>query len=421
MEHYASMARRRGTGGAAGSRNGGSKRVTLKAVAEYLSLSPATVSVVLNRSPVADSIPQETKDRVLAAARELNYRPNYLARSLRGKRSFSVGVLVPEISEGYAAGVMSGLEDHLIEAGYFYLMASHRSKNDLLDEYLKHLEDRSVEGFILVAAQLEKAPPLPTVVVSGHRPFPSVTNVILDHDTAAQIALTHLTALGHERIAFFRGAPGNVDAEYRWRAIVETARSMAIEMRPELSLQLVGKAYGAVFSPEEGYQEGYAYGQKLLQAAAIAPQTGQEILPDAGGEITPLSTRLPFTALFAFNDISAIGAMRAFLDAGLRIPEDVSVIGFDDIQSAAFHNPSLTTVRQPLQKMGETAGEILLRRLAGGNSFPEFVTVEPELVVRASTGPVRASSRGLRVAGDTHASGSHGEPEVAASRQVTSG
>ncbi len=355
------------------------KRVTLKAVAEHLGLSPATVSVVLNDSPVADSIPRETKERVFAAAKELNYRPNYLARSLRGKRSFSVGVLVPEISEGYAAGVMSGVEGHLVKEGFFYLMASHRSRPDLLEEYLKHLEDRSVEGFILIAAQLAESPPLPTVVLSGHRKLPGVTNVVVDQDKAAGLALSHLRELGHERVAFFRGAEGNADADDRWRAIVETAGSLGLEMAPELCLQLVGTSYGAVFSPEEGYHEGYNYGQKLLAAGSVAPkarQHGTGALPD-------------FTALFAFNDVSAIGAMRAFLDAGLRVPEDVSVVGFDDILSAAFQNPSLTTVRQPLRQMGETASEILLERLAGKNSHPDFVTVEPELVVRASTGPAR--------------------------------
>lgn len=354
-------------------RRRGGKRVTLKTVAEMLNLSPATVSIVLNRSPVADSIPQETKERVFAAARQLDYRPNYLARSLRGKRSFSVGVLVPEVSEGYASGVMSGIEDHLIEGGYFYLIASHRGKPELLAEYLNQLEDRSVEGFILVAAQIETPPRLPTIAVSGHRRLEGVTNVVVDHDKAVTQALSHLVELGHERIAFLRGATDNVDAEERWRTIERVADQLGIAIRPELAPQLVGSRYGAVFSPEEGYQEGYSYGQKLLANGAVRGASK----PD-------------FTALFAFNDVSAIGAMRAFLDAGLRIPEDVSVVGFDDIQSAAFHNPSLTTVRQPLREMGVSAGEILLQRLSGRGSYPDFVTVEPQLRVRASTGPVRS-------------------------------
>lgn len=364
------MAKAAGSGLRSGTRQSGrEKRVTLKTVAEHLGVSPATVSVVLNRSPVADAIPEKTKQRVLEAARKLKYRPNQLARSLRGKRSFSIGVLVPEISEGWAAGVMSGVESHLTREGYFYLMASHRSKPDLLEEYLNHLEDRSVDGFILLAAHLEKSPPLPTVVIAGHKQIEGVVNVVLDHDLAARLALEHLTELGHERIAFFQGAQGNADAEDRWRAIGETAADLGLEIDPALALQLVAKSYGAVFSPEEGYQEGYAYGRKLL------------------------ATGIDFTALFAFNDVSAIGAMRAFLDAGLRVPEDVSVVGFDDILSAAFQNPSLTTVRQPLRELGETAGKLLLQRVAGKDSHPDFVTVEPDLVVRASTGPPSKAGR----------------------------
>lgn len=337
------------------------KRVTLKVLAEHLDLSPATVSVVLNDAPVAASIPRETKDRIFAASAELGYRPNHLARSLRRKRSFSVGVLVPEISEGYAAGVMSGVEHRLIEEGYFYLVASHRSRSDLVEEYLRNLDDRSVEGFLLVAAQLTTAPRLPTVAVAGHKALAGVTNVVLDHDRAAELALTHLAELGHERIALFKGHPNSADTEDRWRAIVGVSAALGLEVRPELTVQLEGNFPDGLFSAEAGYQEGYGYGRELLAR---------------GGD---------FTALFAFNDISAIGAMRAFLDAGLRVPEDVSIVGFDDILSAAFQNPGLTTVRQPLREMGETAGRILLERVGGNNDFPDFVTVEPELMVRAST------------------------------------
>ncbi len=334
----------------------------LKDVAEYLGLSTSAVSRVLNDK--ADSIPQETKDRIFAAARELNYRPNYAARSLRGKPSRSIGVLMPEISEGYAAGIMNGIEPRLLKDGYFYLMASHRSRSELLDEYLTQLEDRNVEGFILVAAAITKAPRFPTVVVSGHRPIEGVTNVVLDHDRAALQALTHLAELGHERIAFFRGSPGNVDTDDRWQAIRRAATTLGLEIRPQLVLDLVSQSYGPVSSSEDGYQEGHAFGRKLL---------------NGGSE---------FTALFAFNDFSAIGAMRAFIEADLRIPDDVSVVGFDDIQSAAFWNPSLTTVRQPLRRMGEVAAETLLQRVSGDDTHPaEFLTVEPELIVRDSTGP----------------------------------
>ncbi|MDH3745529.1 MAG: LacI family transcriptional regulator [Acidobacteriota bacterium] len=333
------------------------KPVRLKELAEHLDLSPAAVSIVLNRSPVADSIPQATQDRVFAAAKELGYRPDFLARSLRSRRTRSIGVLVPEISEGYAAGVSRGLEKHLLSEGYFYFIASHQSEPELLAEGLERLRERLVEGFILLAAQLKAPPPLPTVVVSGHRALEGVTNVVLDQDHAAHHALSHLADLGHERIAFFRGPSNNADADDRWRAIVDAAATLSLEVAPELSIQLEGLSYGEVF-----YREGYARAKELLAR-------GQR-----------------FTALFAFDDIAAVGAMRAFFDAGLRVPEDISIVGFDDIESASFLNPSLTTVRQPLREMGEIAGRVLLERLGGGETPPQVV-VKPELVVRDSTCP----------------------------------
>lgn len=339
--------------------------VTLKDVADYLKLSPSAVSLVLNRAPTAESIPPETQARIFAAARELAYRPNYMARSLRSRRSFSVGILVPEISEPYAAEVMSGIEGHLLAEGYHYLVTSHRrSTAPLLRESLELLEHRAVEGLILVATQLHEAPLLPAVSVSGHEPLPGLTNVVIDHDLAARLTLEHLLDLGHRRIALFKGQPGSSDTEDRWRAIVAAAARLGIEVRSELTLELSGESASEVFLPQDGYREGYTFGRQLL------------------------ARRAPFTALFAFDDVSAIGATRAFLDAGLRVPEDVSVVGFDDIQSAAYQNPTLTTVRQPLREMGEIAARLLLRRLRGENvPDGDFVTVAPELIVRGSTGP----------------------------------
>lgn len=348
-----------------GGPDSGRKAVTLKDLAQRLKLSPATVSLVLNRSPAAQGLASETRERVRAAAREAGYRPNLLARSLQSGRSSSIGVLVRDVVDSYAALVLAGVESYLLQEGYVYLVASHQSRPDLRDEYLQLLRDRSVEGFILVNTMLATPPRLPTVSVSGHQQLPGVTNVVVDHGVAAELALSHLIDLGHRRIALFKGQPASADTADRWHGILDAAERLGLTVPPELTLQLGGEGEGA-FAPERAHEEGYACGRRLL---------------DLGVE---------FTAVFAFDDVSAIGAIRAFRDAGLRVPEDVSVVGFDDIPNAAFHNPKLTTVRQPLRQMGEAAGRILVERLAGRDEFPDFVTIEPELVIRASTGSVRA-------------------------------
>ena len=260
---------------------------------------------------------------------------------------------------------MSGVEGLLSEQGYRYLMVSHRSKLSMGEEAINALLDRGVEGFILIAVQLERKLPVPAVVVSGApQKVDDIDRVLLDHDLAAHLALSHLKDLGHSNIAYFRGHSSNVDADDRWRAIRDAAEKLDLPVQDELTLQLQGEAYGETFDSEGGYAEGYRYGEELLER-------GKE-----------------FTALFAFNDISAIGAMRAFQDNGKNVPEDVSVVGFDDIQSAAFHRPSLTTVRQPLHIMGEAATRLLLHRLSNPDvsSRPERMVLKPRLVARDSTG-----------------------------------
>ncbi len=337
----------------------GNQMVSLKELAAHLNLSPTTLSLVLNDAPAAHSIPQETKDRVHSAAREFNYRPNFLARSLRAQRTFTLGVLVPELSDGYSAMVLSGIEDYLIQEGYFYLVASHRHDAKLLAQYRRLLYERRVEGLIAVDTPCVSDSPLPVVSVSGHNDAEDVTNVALDHEQAATLALEHLFNLGHRRIAFIKGQDFSSDTEVRWAAIRHAATAYNLTIQENLVAQLEGNSP----SPELGY----VATKKLLAA------------------------RENFTALFAFNDVSATGAIRALQESGLSVPRDVSVVGFDDVYSAAFQNPPLTTVRQPLREMGKLAAETLLRRLAAGleTVHPKLVTAQPELIVRQSTASAR--------------------------------
>src|SRR6516225_2458225 len=338
----------------------GERPVSLKILADYLGLCPATVSVVLNNVP-GRSIPQQTRERVRAAARRFNYQPSLLARSLRKQRTFTVGVLVPELSDGYHTMVMSGIGDHLMREGYFYFSAHHRHKPDMIEEYPRLLLGRGAEGLITIDTALAHALPVPVVAVAGHRKIPGVTNVVLDHMRAAELLLRHLYLLGHRQIAFMRGQPFSSDSDDRWKSIVSVARELRLEIRSDLTIQLERD----LTSPELGYP----VVQELLEK------------------------RRRFTAVVSFNDIAAIGAIRALRDANLRVPEDVSVIGFDDIQAAAYHNPRLTTIRQPLRHMGETAARILLERLQGCKDYPEAFAVPPELITRETTAPVNPRSR----------------------------
>src|SRR5215472_3121435 len=294
--------------------------INLRILGEYLDLSPATISLVLNDAPGVRAIPQETRERVRAAAAKFDYRPSFYARSLRKQQSYSIGVLVPELADIYSAQVLTGVEESLMEEGYFYLTASHRRKPDLIEEYPRLLMERSVEGFILIDTILEKSLSLPVVVVAGHRKIEGVTNVVLDQKRAAELALRHLYQLGHRKIAFMRGGSHSSDADDRWNCLMAMARDLKIPVLPELTVQLQLR----VSTPELGF----------------VPTND---LLARGGE---------FTALVCYNDIAAIGAIRAFMNHGRKVPEDVSVVGFDDIQGAAFHNPSLTTIRQPLHEMG---------------------------------------------------------------------
>jgi LacI family transcriptional regulator len=153
--------------GAPAARDPGQK-VSLKFLANYLGLSPAALSLVLNRSAVADSIPKTTQDEIFAAARKFHYRPNFMARSLRTQRSFTIGVLVPEVSEGYETLVLGGVEEHLLREGYFYFVASHHHRPDLIDEYPRLLVERAVEGLIAVDTPWHHDLSIPVVTVSGH-------------------------------------------------------------------------------------------------------------------------------------------------------------------------------------------------------------------------------------------------------------
>jgi len=340
--------------------------VNLRMLAEHLELSQTTVSLVLNNSPSAKSIPQETRDRVREAAERLDYRPNYFARSLRQSKSMSVGVLAPDLSEGYFTRVMSGVVQELTAAHYFYFTACHDWKRELIEKYPRMLVERAVDGFLLLNTSADHIEvPVPVVAISAHSAVENVTNIVLDHHSAVEQAMLHLHTLGHRRIAFMRGPHAIPDSEYRWESIHQVAREISLKIDPALVVQIDS----AGWSMKDDYHP-------------MAPEIGYK--PTQG----LLGRTRDFTAIFCFNDIAAIGSIRALKDAGLSVPGDVSVVGFDDIQSAAYSTPSLTTVRQPLAEMGQRGAQVLLERIADREKeYASEIVMAPELVVRESTGP----------------------------------
>jgi len=330
------------------------RRISLKFLAEHLGLSPSTISYVLNDTP-GRSIPDATRERVRKAAAEFNYQPSMIARTLQGKPMQTVGILLPELGEGYHSQVLSGIGDLLMDRGYFYFTVHHRHKPELIRSLPLLLQARGVDGILAIDTHLEDPLPLPTVLIAGETKLREVTNVVLDHELAAKLAVEHLHALGHRRIVFMKGQSFSTDTQLRWEATMNVARSLGLTVDERLIVELAIDSS----SPEISYP----------------------------GIHNLLKRRAQFTAVLCFNDVSAMGTIRALHDAGFRVPEDVSVLGFDDIQSASFQVPSLSTIRQPLKQMGGTGAEALLRKLAG-EELPSILRVEPELIVRESTASV---------------------------------
>jgi len=336
----------------------GEDRVTLKTIAQHLGLTPGTVSAALNNSAAARSIPEHTKKRIIDAAHALNYRPNFFARTLRLKRTYTIGVIAEEIGDAYGALVISGVEEYLRKNNYFFLTVIHRHDPKLLQTYAQMLITRGVEGFITTDTSITEKLALPTVAVAGHQQVEGLTNIVLDHKRAARLALEHLCHLGHEEIAFIKGQTISSDSEVRWNAICDVAGQMGIRIRPELIVQLEG----------------------IDSTPAIGYPAAKELL----------TRKQHFTALFAYNDISAIGSIWAFREAGLRVPQDISIVGFDDIPGAAYANPGLTTVRQPLVKMGQIAAQTVVNLIEGQGEYVPEIAIEPEFVIPSRPGPFRS-------------------------------
>lgn len=342
------------------------KPISQKALAEYLKLSPSTVSLVMNDAPRAKLIPAATRQRITDAAAKFDYRPDFYAKYLYSKRSLTAAVVLPEIRDPYVSAILSGIDRKLTQEKYLYFTANHYGQEDLIREYPRRLLERAVEGFLLINTKLASDPGRPVVMVGSSPKVEGVPRFALNNHRGGAHAMEYLAGLGHRRIAVIKGHRWRATTGQRFQGIADAAKEHGITLDERLVKELhSGNTPPEASMPEEGYR------------CALAL----------------LATKLPFTALIAFNDVTAIGAIRAFREAGLRVPEDISVIGFDDIESAGYLTPSLTTLRQPLELMGELAAGHLIGIIDRGERPLSEILVDPALIERESTRVLKVRSK----------------------------
>jgi DNA-binding LacI/PurR family transcriptional regulator len=324
-------------------------------VARLAGVSHMTVSRVLNEP---GSVRPETRERVLLAIRQLGYRRNSAARSLVTRRSQTLGVVCFDTTLYGPASMLNGIEHAAEEAGYSVSVASlRRPTAEAATQAVQRLVDQAVDGLVLIAPQAAEAMafvralPTDVPVVAVENALPNVTSVSVDQELGARLLTEHLLSLGHETVHHVRGPSDWSEANGRvqgWlAALEENGRTAPRELPGDWSAR-----------------SGYLAGQKLARDGLV-------------------------TAVFAANDSMALGVLRALHEAGARVPEDVSVVGFDDIPEAAFMTPPLTTVSQPFRAVGRRSIEILLDEIEGGDGRGASSVIPPELVIRNSTAPRR--------------------------------
>ena len=354
--------------------SGKNEAVTMREVATQSGFSPATVSIVLNNAPLARYIAPATKKRIEDVARKLGYRPNAMARFLRSKRSHSVGVMFFDITDPFCTLVLRGIENTLYQSSYVPIFADAHNQRNRFERYLEMLLERHVEALIVVAnwlfvdiqllGDLSKRN-IPAATIGWELPGDTISSVMVDNETGARLALEHLYQLGHRKIAFIRGPKMLIDSGPRWRGIQKFAQSAGLEIDPALVQQLPES-----LDPNSSFESGFRFAEEWLQK------------------------KKRFTAMMAFDDLAALGAIRALTKAGVKVPEQCSVTGFDDVALSALAAQSLTTVRQPMEAMGELAVNIVMEGINAALEKREWNIVShkmnPELVIREST---RAVSR----------------------------
>ena len=340
------------------------RRVTIDDVARLAEVHKATVSRALN-ARTRDQVNAETLKRVKRAARQLGYVPNAMARGLRTSRSMTIGVIIPDLMNPIFPPIIRGIETVLQAQGYTVLIANTDSHDDVEISAFESLLQRRVDGFILATGRLDdqpvvdeaKAADVPVVLVnrgSGMGGFPLVSG---DNAHGSDLVVAHLVELGHQHIVHVAG-PHNFSTTRSRAEAFESAASRA------------GIRHEIIYATGLTIEAGYDAADELL----------------AGGQCP--------TALVAGNDLVALGLVRRLRKQGLRCPDDVSVVGFNDMPFAEDFWPPLTTVHMPLREIGAEAARLLLRGIDAGEQEAVTLTLPVSLVVRGSTGPARSAAAG---------------------------
>lgn len=332
--------------------------VSIKEVASQAGVSVATVSNVLNRPEI---VAQPTRDRVNATIKQLGFVRNESARQLRAGRSRTIGLVVLDVANPFFTDLARGVEDEANKAGVAVILCNSDDQERKEKRYLELLEEHRVQGVLITPVVGAGARLLrlqrrgtPVVLVDSRSPSRGQCSVAVDDVLGGDLALSHLLAGGHEHIAYISGPP----------AIRQVADRRDGALR----------ALGRVGRPREDLH--------IIEAGSLNVAAGQ----NAGAQIAAIPARSRPTAVFCSNDLIALGVLQEMTRNHIRVPEDISIVGYDDIEFAAAAAVPLTSVRQPRQQLGRTAARLLLDEAAADDSHQHSqVIFEPELVVRNST------------------------------------
>jgi DNA-binding LacI/PurR family transcriptional regulator len=326
--------------------------ISIKDIAEKANVSPSTVSRALQNHP---RISEETRENIHALALEMGYVPSEAARALVGKRTATIGVALPEFADPFYMGILSGIEEVALANNYELFVGSYNRDPQRERKLFDAFEEKRLTGLVIAGTQVDDAyltrrrRSVPAVLVNQPG-YPHA--VMIDQREGAFQATQHLIQLGHRRIAYIAHPSGSVSEQRRSEGYCRALKESGVEPNPDHTVTGTGDIAGGVRAAQ-----------------------------------TLLAQDTPPTAIFCYNDRTAIGAIHALHQAGLRVPADVSVVGFDDLDIASYVTPPLTTVRQPNLALGRRAASMLIALLRGETVVPKIL--HPELVIRQSTGPCR--------------------------------